>query len=84
MAQHKTVDYQGRKVVGEVIDFTPPVESFNIYQLADGTILKLKTVLLEVVRLNGEYGPTGEPVYVFSAQQIINSISPDNLKQTKH
>jgi hypothetical protein len=84
MANQKIVDYQGRKVKGEVVEFQPPPENFSIYNLADGTTIKLKTVLLEVVRVVGEYGPTGDPVYVFTAQQIVNTVSPEALKQIKH
>lgn len=83
MAQQKLVDYQGKKVPGEVVDFEAPAENFNSYVLADGTTIKLKTVLLEVVRIIDEYGPSGDPVYAFTAQQIMNVNSPENLKQKK-
>jgi hypothetical protein len=84
VAQQKVVDYLGRKVKGEVIDFqSASAENFNNYSLADGTSMKLKTILLEVVRVVGEYGPTGDPIYVFTAQQIVNIVPPDNLKQRK-
>jgi hypothetical protein len=83
MAQ-KTITYQGRKVQGEIVEFVPPPEVFQIYQLSDGTVIKLKTVLLEVVRVIEEYGPTGDPIYSFTAQQIINPTSPENLKQKKN
>jgi hypothetical protein len=78
----RMVDYQNRKVEGEVVDFhQDSPEAWNAYTFSDGTVLKLKTVLLEAVRLIGEYGPTGEPIYIFSAQQIAAVNAPDNLKQ---
>ena len=83
MAHQKFVDYQGKKVPGEVVDFDPPAENFSNYELSDGTNIKLKTVLLEVVRVVGEYGPNGDPIYLFTAQQIININPPENLKQKK-
>lgn len=81
MGLRKTVDYQGRRVEAEVVNFEAKAEGWNQYALEDGTSLKMKLVLLEVVRLVDEYGPTGDPVYVFSAQQIVGSASPDNLKK---
>jgi len=83
LAQQKLVDYQGKKIMGEVVDFESPPENFNNYTLADGTFIKIKTVLLEVVRILGEYGPNGDPVYVFTAQQIVNINSAEKLKQRK-
>jgi hypothetical protein len=83
VANQKVVDYQGKKVTGEIVDFESSPENFNNYALADGTNIKIKTVLLEVVRIVDEYGPNGDPVYLFTAQQIINVNSPEKLKQKK-
>jgi hypothetical protein len=86
LGQKKTVDYQGRKVSGEVLNFqaTAP-EAWNQYTLEDGSSMKMKLVLLEVVRLLDEYNPaTGDPVYMFSAQQIVGNTSPDNLRKKKN
>ncbi|MGA9969858.1 MAG: hypothetical protein WA690_03155 [Candidatus Acidiferrales bacterium] len=82
MAQKRLVDYLGRKVEGEVIEFDPVPEAWTRYDLKDGTTLKVKVSLLEVVRLLNEFNPqTGDPVYVFTAQQIVNVDSPENLKK---
>jgi hypothetical protein len=83
VSNQKIVDYQGKKVTGEVVDFESSPENFNNYLLTDGTNIKIKTVLLEVIRLVGEYGPSGDPIYLFTAQQIINTNSPEGLKQKK-
>jgi hypothetical protein len=84
LAQKRIVDYLGRKVEGEVVEFDPVPESWTNYKLADGTMLKIKVSLLDVVRLINEFHPqTGDPVYVFAAQQITNINSPENLKQKK-
>ena len=84
MTEKRLVDYENRKVEGEVVDFAPVPESWTTYSLADGTTMKMKLSLLEVVRLMGEYNKqTGEPVYVFTAQQIVNIHSPENLKLKK-
>ena len=81
MGQKKTVEYQGRMVPGEVLEFEAKNEAWNQYALEDGTSMKMKLVLLEVVRLLNEFTPTGEPVYIFSAQQIVGITSPDGLKK---
>ena len=81
MGQKKTVDYQGRKVEAEVLEFEAKGEAWNQYALEDGSSLKMKTVLLDVSRLLNEYDDKGEPVYVFAAQQIVGITAPDNLKK---
>ena len=81
MSQKRTVDFQGRKVQGEVVEFAAVPENWTSYELADGTKLKLKLSLLEIVRLDEFQPQTGDPVYVFTAQQIANINVPDNLKK---
>lgn len=82
MAQQRTIDYQGRKVQAEVVDFEPALENWTLYRLADGTEIKIKVSLLEVVRLLNDFDPqTGNPIYVFSSQQIVSVNAPENLKK---
>jgi hypothetical protein len=81
LTQKRIIDYQGRKVEGELIDFQSKNESWNQYELADGSSMKMKVVLLEIMRLLNEHNPAGEPVYVFTAQQITAVDSPDHLKK---
>lgn len=81
MGEKRTVDFQGRKVPGEVIEYQTHGENWNQYTLADGSRVKMKIVLLEVVRLE-EYNPqTGDPIYIFTAQQITANNIPENLKK---
>jgi len=84
LAQIRQLEYLGRKVDGEVVEFEPVPESWTHYKLSDGTVLKIKTSLLEVVRLLNEFQPqTGDPVYVFTAQQITSLNAPEALKKRK-
>jgi hypothetical protein len=84
VAQKRIVEYQGRKVEGEVVEFEPVPETWTHYKLVDGTTLKMKLSLLEVIRLVNEFQPqTGEPVYVFTAQNIVNINAPEELKKKR-
>jgi len=80
LGNKRTIDFQGRKVQAEEVAFESGVENWTQYTLEDGTILKMKGILLEVVRLS-EYNEKGEPIYQFSAQQIVGTIVPDKLKK---
>ncbi len=65
----------------ELLEFDTKSEAWNQYTLEDGTSLKMKLVLLEVVRLLDEYSPSGDPIYTFSAQQIVGVVAPSGLKK---
>lgn len=79
MAKRK-VNFQGQEVWGEEIEFETEREGFNTYILHDGTKLKTKTVLADVLRLD-LWKPDGEPIYLINATQIMTAIVPDNLKK---
>lgn len=38
-------------------------ENWSEYRLADGTILRIKPVMISITRVEGEASETGEPVY---------------------
>jgi hypothetical protein len=79
MAKRK-VNFQGQEVWGEDVDFETEHEGFNTYILHDGTKLKMKSVISQVVRLD-IFKPDGEPIYLVNSTQIVSTIVPDNLKQ---
>ena len=47
----------------EVIGFRTNVENWNDYLLDDGTVLRMKLVVTEVVRVEGQYDQNRNPVY---------------------
>jgi len=79
MAKRK-INFQGQDVWGEEVEFETEREGFNTYILHDGTKLKTKSVLGEVLRLD-LWKPDGEPLYVINVTQIVTAIVPDNLKR---
>jgi hypothetical protein len=55
-------------------------EPWSDYRLADGTTLKVRVVLVEVHRRDGEFAPDGEPLYEVKMTTIVNARAPDHLK----
>jgi hypothetical protein len=80
MAKRK-IKMGDQEVMAEEIQFETQRESWNEYILHDGTSLKLKTVLAEVLRVDGIYAPNGDPVYMVNAQPVVSTNAPDNLKR---
>ncbi|HVB98592.1 MAG TPA: hypothetical protein VNJ12_04575 [Candidatus Dormibacteraeota bacterium] len=68
--------------MAEEIEFeVPDGEKWNKYILHDGTELKLKAVVAEILRIEGQYAPNGDPLYTVNASLIINSNAPESLKR---
>jgi hypothetical protein len=80
LSPKKMYPYMNRQVPGEAVEFEPKAEPWTQYTLADGTEVKIKSVLLSAARLD-EFTPSGEPAYQFQFQYIVSSVVPDALKR---
>ena len=67
----KHIKYQGRSVDAQELDVVSSNERWNEYQLADGTELAIKLVLVKVFRAVTEKSPEGEPMYMVNSQNIV-------------
>ncbi len=71
----------GDKIVeGMLVDFESVREEFNSYKLADGSLLKMKTVVTQIVRTT-EFTQSGEPTYQVYSQNILVADVPDHLRK---
>ena len=68
------IQYQGRQVDGESIDFLTRKEDFGEYQLADGKILRIKMVVTRIIRLEEEKATDGNPIYLIQSQNVVAPI----------
>ncbi|MCW3985516.1 MAG: hypothetical protein NWE91_03780 [Candidatus Bathyarchaeota archaeon] len=67
---------------GKEVDFENEKEEWNIYKLADGSTLKVKLVLVNVVRSHDRFDPLGKPIYGITSKNIIRVLDvPEELKQ---
>jgi len=63
------------------VDFETMREDWNEYKLEDGTILKFKTIVSNIIRTE-EYDPmTGDPVYHVRSTNILRVKVPEELKR---
>lgn len=76
-------DPQGRAVSVEIIPVNAAQEPAATYLLADGTTLSLRNVVVQVLRVPGQYDAEGNPVYVVRSQNIVVAQSPENIRQTE-
>lgn len=56
-------------------------EAWSEYSLEDGTILRIKPVMIAVSRVEGEHTPDGDPVYNMKSTLVTDVRSPQHLKK---
>jgi hypothetical protein len=81
MANKRKLNFMGQMRDAVIVDFEADKESFSTYILEDGTALKIKAVLTEVLRIEGVYQPNGDPMYGVSAAQVVAVNAPESLRR---
>lgn len=71
---------------GKLIDATPigfqvGGEYFNEYVLEDGSLIRLKPVAVEFLRIDGMHDDEGNPVYVAKTQNVVVVSAPEKLRK---
>ena len=67
----------GTSVEGQSVDFTPVSEVWNSYKLPDGTIIKLKTIVVEIYRLESIEPATGQHNYFVKHNTVVSALEPE-------
>ncbi len=71
----------GRLREAELIRIENSQENSNTYELSDGSLLTLKTVVTEIWRVDGVYDQEGNPMYVTKSGNIATVTSPEILRR---
>lgn len=71
----------GRVLEGSVMPFQTGGEHWNEYLVDDGTVLRVKLVATEVIRVDGQYDQEGNPLYVLHSTQVMVVDSPEDLRR---
>lgn len=56
-------------------------EPWGEYRLSDGSVLRIKLVVVEVRRKEGEYAPDGNPLYEVQLAPVIATRAPEHLRR---
>ena len=75
------VPYQGKVVDGVDLTFKTKNEDWNEYEVSDGSVVRLKLVASNIVRIAGEYDNEGNPVYAIKSSNIMAVSSPPKLRK---
>ena len=66
----------GNPVEGERVAFEPVEEPWTKCELPDGTMIRLKLVVADVVRLRDKL-PSGEPHYIIKSSNVLVVDEPE-------
>ena len=69
--------YKGRVIEAEEMIVERASEEWNTYILDDGTVVRLKVVVLRVARIPGEYDDEGNEVFVVKSNNVVVVDSPE-------
>ncbi len=82
MQEKKTKIKLGNAIVeGISIPAISSSENWNEYLLEDKSVLKMKAVVTEIVRVDGSYDNDGNPLYVVKSSNVLTVSSPVELKK---
>jgi hypothetical protein len=79
--QRKIQGPDGSEHDAEVLSFQSHGEHWNEYVVDDGTLIRLKPVVTEVLRVEGQYDASGNPVYIVQSTNVLSVDAPDELKR---
>ena len=65
------VPYKGQNVDGDDVSFTVVKEDWNTYQLHDGTEIRVRLIVQQVIKIPGEIDEQGNPVYVVRSNNVL-------------
>lgn len=74
------IKFEGKQEEGERVSFEPLEEPWAKYRLDDGTVVRMRLIVADVVRLHKK-SPTGEPVYVVKSSNILAVEEPDTAQK---
>lgn len=71
----------GSFVDATIIPFRGDVEHWNEYLLDDSTVVRMKAVVTEIARLDGQYDAEGNPAYIINSTNVTHVSAPEDLKK---
>lgn len=81
MERNTKVPFEGKAAEGLDIDFKTIKEEWNEYQVNDGTIIRMKVVVTNIVKLTDKYDKEGNPIYLVKSSNVLSISAPEKLKK---
>lgn len=72
-ARKVRINVADKSFVGERVKIVQATEPTSEIRLADGTLLRLRTVALKVTRLDDQWDNEGNPIYVVTSSNVMSA-----------
>lgn len=76
----ETFDLGGQEVTGDRKAYNTIREPWNEYLVEDGSTIRLKVVVRDIIRTD-QFNPDGTPIYIVQSMNVVDARVPDKLKQ---
>lgn len=73
------VKYDDRMVDAELVHVDQINEHQNTYILSDGTVMSMRTVVVNVLRLINRWNADGQPIYLVQSNNTMQVNAPEKL-----
>lgn len=81
MERRRKIPFGNREVEAIEMTFQTGGEHWNEYVLNDGSVVRLKPVVTEILRAEGEYDNEGNPVYVIKATTVVSVSASERARR---
>lgn len=71
------VPFMGKMVTGMDVPVEESTERWSEVKLADGTVVRVKQTVASAVRVDGQWDPEGNPIYVIKSQPAVVVVHVD-------
>ncbi|MEA2476135.1 MAG: hypothetical protein QOC87_334 [Actinomycetota bacterium] len=72
----------GREVEATIMPFQSGGEHWTEYLVEDGSVIRMKLVATDILRLDGEYDDQGNPMYIIQSTNVTAVTAPDELRRS--
>ena len=74
----------GHDVEATDVPISKSTENYNEYELEDGSTIRLKVVATSILRIDGQYTPEGDPIYLVKNGQVVTVVDAPKVKRKKN
>ena len=75
------VNWQSQEVDGVEVRYKSIREDWNEYDIDDGSTVRIKLLVSDIVRLVDQFDKEGNPIYVVKSGNVVFIKAPDHLKR---
>ena len=77
--QKRTMTILGKEIDVADVPIASMNELPNIYELEDGSVLRVRNVVTSILRIEGQFNPDGTPVYLVLTTPVV-AVQSSTLK----